>query len=236
MCLNLLWSDLFICRVLVYYLTYRYKFLCYRDKKSESEKSEKLDQKDKKDRDDRRGERSDRGERGDRSHPPAKRMRDDPREQRDKYDNKDKYDSRYDNRARSAPRGREFVRGARSRGRGRGVRGASMSDRGSYSGGNRRGAPSGRGGSREYRPYENNADQRKDSRGNRGNATFAETAKPFAIDKWGEETVTENDEEHKRRRDKDEESDLSVEEVSSASEDSAKGDPDRQKVNKISIP
>ncbi|KAL4218896.1 cell differentiation [Mactra antiquata] len=198
-----------------------------RDKKAEPEKGDKSDQKEKKERDDRR-DKSDRVDRGDRSHPPAKRMRDDPRDSRDKY-NRDNYDNRYDSRARSAPRGREFVRGARSRGRGRGMRGASMGDRGSYAGSTRRGAPSGRGGTREYRPYENNNEQRKDSRGNRGNSTYADQAKPFVIEKWAEEPVVENDQEHKRRRDKDEESDLSVEDVSSASEESTKDDADRPK-------
>lgn len=198
-----------------------------REKKDSIEKVDRVDQKERRERDDRR----DKADRGDRSHPPAKRMRDEPREQRDnRYDNREKYDNRYDNRSRSAPRGREFVRGARSRGRGRGVRGASTGDRGFPS--NRRGAPSGsqRGGSREIRGYENNTD-RRDNR-SRGNApTYADTAKPFSIEKWGEEPQNEMEEIHKRRRDKDEESDVSVEEVTSGSEDSNKGDNDRQKVN-----
>lgn len=194
-----------------------------KEKKESGEKIERVEQKDRKDRDERRDR-----DQGERSHPPAKRMRDEPRDQRERYDNREKYDNRYDNRARSAPRGREFVRGARSRGRGRSMRGASTGDRGFPS--NRRGAPSGpsRGGSRDYRGSENHTDGRRDNR-MRGNApSYADTAKPFSIDKWGEDTV--NEEDHKRRRDKDEESDISVEEVTSGSEESNKGeDTDRHK-------
>lgn len=200
-----------------------------REKKDAIEKVEKPDQKERKERDDRRDR--ERTDHGDRSHPPAKRMRDEPH--RDRYDNRERYDSRYDNRARSAPRGREFVRGARSRGRGRGLRGSSTGERGFPS--NRRGGPMGpsRGGSRDYRGSENHTDGRRDGR-MRGNApTYADTAKPFSIDKWGEETVNETEEDHKRRRDKDEESDLSVEDVTSGSEESNKGDDhDRHKVSK----
>lgn len=191
-----------------------------REKTDASDRGEKYDQKERKERDDRRDR-----DKGDRSHPPAKRMRDEPRDQRDRYDNRDKYDNRYDNRARSAPRGREFVRGSRSRGRGRGVRGASTGERGFPS--NRRGAPAmgpNRGSSREYRGYENHVDTRRDNRP-RGNAqTYADTAKPFSIEKWSEDTVNEAEDIPKRRRDKDEESDVSVDDVSSGTDESNKGD------------
>lgn len=138
---------------------------------------------------------------------------------RDKYD-RDPRD-RYDPRSRSAPRGgREFVRGARSRGRARSMRGASMSDRG-Y--GSKRGAPSGRGGPREYRGYENHADKRD---GGQRVPTYADQAKPFpAMGKWeGEsEQVEDAEEVPRRRRDKDDDSDASVDEVSSISEESTSG-------------
>ena len=185
------------------------------------EKGERVEQKDRKERDDRRDR--DKVDRGDRTFPPAKKMRDGPRERdnRERYerDNRDKYDPR----SRSAPRGgREFVRGARSRGRARPTRGASTAERGSY-GPNNRGAPSGRGGPREYRGYENHAE--RPQHGGPRAPTYADQAKPFPMGKWGDEGehVEEPEEIPKRRRDKDDDSDYSAEEVSSVSEESTSG-------------
>jgi len=180
-------------------------------------------------------DRVDRSQRGD---PPAKRMRDEPRDNRDGRDNRDR-DGRYDNRARNAPRGgREFVRGARNRGRGRGARdqrvpSGVVPEKGFGRGERRGGGSGGRGGSREYR-MENHADAgmvnsgRRDGGASGGGGgsgrapTYAEQAK-FTMGKWGEDSEPVHDGEEKRRRDKDDDSDASQfeEEVSTASEDSA---------------
>ena len=182
------------------------------DKSEKSETKDKREEKtpkeDRKDRD-----RSDRDrDRGERSHPPAKRPRDDHRDNR--------YNERYyDGRSGSAPRGREFVRGARGRGRGRGIRGGSNVERGYSRGASGRGQ---RGRGREYRSYDNHMDfKSENSRGPRqGGPSYADQARPFNIANWnGEENEPQEEVEEvsKRLRDKDEESDLSGDELSGGS-------------------
>ncbi|KAH3805558.1 hypothetical protein DPMN_133862 [Dreissena polymorpha] len=186
-------------------------------------KSDTLEKTPKNEQRDRNKENKQDREHGDRSHPPAKRMRDEP--PRDKYDNRS---DRYDSRQRNAPRGsREFVRGtSRSRGRGRGGRGSSMGERGfgrPERGDRRGGAVPGRGRSNEFR-YDNDTDRdsRRDDMGHRrGAATYADQVKPFSMGNWGD--TEEVEEVPNRRRDKDDESDLSTEEVSSVSGDSTAG-------------
>ena len=184
------------------------------DKSDKVELKEKKEEKSPKD-DNKERDRSDRGER---SHPPAKRLRDDQRDNR--YNNNDRY---YDMRSGGAPRGREFVRGARSRGRGRGIRGASISDRSFGRGGRgRRG-----GGGRDYRSYDNHMDYKSDNRGSRQSGpSYADQARPFSIAKWnGEENERQQQEEveevSKRLRDKDEESDVSADELSGSFSESS---------------
>ena len=201
--------------LLLFFLTYRPKPLIDSNKPDRSETKEKKEEKSPKDENRDR----DRSDRGDRSHPPAKRLRDDQRDNR--------YNERYyDGRSSNAPRGREFVRGARSRGRGRGMRGGSNVDRGFSRGGR------GRRGGRDYRSYDNHMDFKSDNRGPRqGGPSYADQARPFSIAKWnGEENERQQHEEveevSKRLRDKDEESDVSADEFSGSYSESSveKGD------------
>ena len=113
------------------------------------------------------------------------------------------------------------MRGARSRGRGRGIRGGSNVERGFGRGAGGRG----RRGGREYRSYDGQLDFKPDSRGagRQGAPSYADQARPFSIAKWnGEENEQPEPQEEveevpKRRRDKDEDSDASVEDELSGS-------------------
>ena len=76
---------------------------------------------------------------------------------------------------------------------------------------------------RDYQPYDSYLDSRNDR--SKRMPSYSEHAKPFVMGKWGEDNEQIETVEDKRRREKDEESDVSVELSGSVSDSSVKDQP-----------